>query len=412
MIDPHEAWSLIEQYLRPLGSETLERRLATGRVLANDLEATVDMPPADVSAMDGYALAGAAAPGDCWPVVAVAAAGAPVETTLEPGQTAKIMTGAVVPRGADRVVPVELTDGGSEQVTFERTTEEGAHIRRGGEVVRRGDALLAEGTLLGPGAISLLASHGIGSLPVYRAPRVAVLSTGDEVVPPDQEPGPGQLRDSNSAFLLAAGQTLGLDFDPLGIAPDERAELGRRIAEGLERDVLLLCGGVSMGDYDFVEDVLAEMGCELLFDKVAIQPGKPLVVARRPTDGRWICGLPGNPASVMVTFWLFVRPLLRRLMGLADGYWHGALAAELAAPLSRAKGRDRFLAAWVDFEGGKPRVWPAPPRGSHDVASYSAGGALVRIAAGSESAPRGAACEILPLADWRTAGIPSAGGAP
>lgn len=413
MIQPQEAWSRIDSYLHPLAAQPFARQDAVGLVLADALVATVDMPPADVSAMDGYALAGRPAAGppvseppdrrppDRWPVVAVAAAGAPVDRVLFPGEAAKIMTGAVVPAGADRVVPVELSDGGTEQVSFERLTDPGAHIRRQGEVIRRGDALFAPGTLLTPGAISLLASHGIGTVSMHRPPRVAVLSTGDEVVPPDQEPGPGQLRDSNSAFLLAAGRTLGLDFEPLGIAPDERQELKRRIEQGLERDVTLLCGGVSMGDYDFVEEVLADLGCELLFDKVAIQPGKPLVVARRPRDGRWICGLPGNPASVMVTFWLFVRPLLRRLMGLADGYWQGALAATLAAPLPGAKARDRFLPAAIGFERGRIHAQPAAPRGSHDVATYGVGSALVKIPALSEPAVAGAPCEILPLADWR-----------
>ncbi|NJL27009.1 MAG: hypothetical protein HC897_03555, partial [Thermoanaerobaculia bacterium] len=140
----------------------------------------------------------------------------------------------------------------------------------------------------------------------------------DEVVPPEAEPGLGQLRDSNTAFLLAAGDTLGLGFRSLGIAPDRTDELREKITEGLESDVLLLCGGVSMGEFDLVEDVLAELGCRKLFDQVAIQPGKPLVAARHA--GGWVFGLPGNPASVMVTFWLFVRPLLRRLMGSADGF--------------------------------------------------------------------------------------------
>ena len=400
MLTPEDAWKILETHLGPLPAAQVARAAATGRVLARPVVATVDMPPADVSAMDGYALAGAAPLGEPLPVVAVAAAGAPLDRPVGMAEAAKIMTGAVVPPGADRVVPVELSDGGAERVTFERMTDAGAHIRRRGEVTRRGEALLPAGTILTPGAISLLASHGIEPVAIHRPPTVAVLTTGDEIVPPDEEPGPGQLRDSNSAFLGAAGHTVGLAFHRLGIAPDTLDGLRLQVRAGLEHDVLLLCGGVSMGDYDFVADVLEELGLEILFHRVAIQPGKPLVAARHRTTGRWVLGLPGNPASVMVTFWLFVRPLLRRLMGLPDGYWHGALDAELAAPLPGAKGRDRFLSAAVTFEEGRLRVTPAPPKGSHDVVSYSVGDVLVRIPAHAEPRQAGEPCQVLPLVSW------------
>ena len=220
-----------------------------------------------------------------------------------------------------------------------------------------------------PGAISLLASHGHYTFAVHPPPAVAVLTTGDEVIPPELEPGPGQLRDSNTSFLLTAGRSLGLTFRSLGIAPDRLDALRSLIRKGLEADVLLLCGGVSMGEFDLVEDVLAELGCVTLFDRVKIQPGKPLVAARHLGGGSagWVLGLPGNPASVMVTFWLFVRPLLRRLQGRADGFWQGALDAELTAPLPPGKDRDRFLPAEVAFAGGRILATPFPPHGSHDV---------------------------------------------
>lgn len=408
MLDPREAWQRIVDELEPSPATEVPRHDALGHVLARAVAARVDMPAADVSAMDGYAVAGEVGGpekgnAEPVPVVGIAAAGEPPDFEVPPGRAAKIMTGAVVPRGADRVVPVELTDGGAERVRFERMTEAGAHIRRRGEVVSTGDELLPAGTLLTPGTLSLLASHGLGTVEVIGAPTVRMLSTGDELVPPESEPGPGQLRDSNTPFVLAAGRSLGLDIPSLGIASDRRDDLEAKIGRGLEADVLLLSGGVSKGDFDLVEDVLDAAGCRRLFDAVAIQPGKPLVAAVHEKAGRkrWVFGLPGNPGSVMVTFWLFVRPTLRRLMGLDDGFWQGALEGRLEAPLPATKGRDRFLPARVRFADGLPHVTPIAQKGSHDTVGYGHGTALVRAPKHRPETPAGERCEILPLADWR-----------
>lgn len=397
MLKPSDAWALLEENLRPLGDEIVPRLEATGRCLRRDLEATVDMPQADVSAMDGYIVAGGVGAGAVLEVVGTAAAGRPAEFTVPPGSAAKIMTGAVVPAGGDRVVPIEQTDGGDERVRIDVAPVDGAHIRRGGEVVRRGGPLLAAGTVLTPGAVSLLASHGYAEVPVARRPTVAAMATGDEVVPASAEPAPGQLRDSNTTFLRSAGRTLGLGVESLGIAGDSREALRERIGVGLRSDVLMLCGGVSKGEFDLVEDVLGELGCRRLFDAVAIQPGKPMVASVH--GGGWVFGLPGNPASVMVTFWLYVAPFLRRLQGLPDGYWHRPVVAELGAPLPRTKGRDRFLAAEVTFEDGRLIATPLPPAGSHDVVVYGYGNALVRAPKLRPETPRGAACEVLLLGD-------------
>lgn len=400
MLTPEAAWQRIAENIETLPGEDTPRQLAVGRCLSEDLLATVDMPPDDVSAMDGYAIHGPVTSGDTLPVRDVVAAGRPSTVHLAPGEAAKIMTGAVVPAGADRVLPVEKTNGGMEHVAIHGEPSEGQHIRRGGEVVRRGDALLPAGTVLTPGAVSLIASHGYASVPTHRRPRLAALATGDEVVPPEVEPEPGQLRNSNSPFLIAAGRTLGFEVHPSGIAPDDLDGLTEHVRAGMEHDVLMLCGGVSMGDFDFGEQVLEALGCDLLFDKVAIQPGKPLVVAKHRASGRWVLGLPGNPASVMVTFWLFARPLIRRLQGIDDRFWQGALSGVLTTPLPRGKDRDRFLAARVQAKDGVLHVTPQPPRGSHDVVSYAEGSGLVRIRPHAQAAEAGEPCEILPLADW------------
>ena len=394
MLKPEEAWGRIETEARPLESETVERRAAVGRRLAETLHATVDVPPTDVSAMDGYALTTAGRAGDRLAVDAVIAAGDAPGFELPPGRAVRIMTGAPVPSAARTVVPVERTDGGKEEVRLAEDAGSGLHIRRRAEILRRGDPLLDAGTLLTAGALSLAATHGHARMRIHRHPRVAILTTGDEIVPPERQPEAGQLRDSHTDFLLAAGVGLGL-FEPLGIAPDRLEPLRAMVQEGLDADVLLVCGGVSMGEFDFVESVLETEGCRLLFDSVAIQPGKPLVAARH--EGGWVFGLPGNPGSVMATFWLFVRPLLRLLQGHPDGYWHGALTGTLAAPLPGASARDRFLPASIEIDRGSVRVHPFASRGSHDTAAFACGDALVRVPAGSAPAQPGNACQVLAI---------------
>ncbi len=404
MIPPEEAWRRLEPWLRPLPAERVRRREALGRVLAAPVAATLDHPAADVSAMDGYAVAGPVAPGAVLPVSGTVAAGDPPGTALPVGTALRIMTGASLPAGADRVIPVELTDGGSVRVTAQRGVEASANVRRRGEIARRGAPLLGAGEPVTPGALALLATHGLGAVEVHRAPRVAVLTTGDEVVPPEDEPGPGRLRDSHTDFLAAAGDSLGLRFTLLGIARDEERALRGAIERGLESDLLLVCGGVSRGEYDLVGAALAALGCTTLFHRVAIQPGQPLLAARHArAGGGLVLGLPGNPGSVMVGFWLFARPVLRRLLGFDDGFWRGGLRGELAAPLPGARDRDRFLPAEARFVEGGLRVTPLAPRGSHDLVTLARGNALVRIRPGSAELAAGGECEILPLADWRQA---------
>ncbi|MEO8503878.1 MAG: gephyrin-like molybdotransferase Glp [Acidobacteriota bacterium] len=394
---PEDAWALLEPWLDALPPEAMARQAALDRVLAVSPRARVDVPPCDVSAMDGYALTGDLPRNTPLPVVATLAAGEAPGLTLGPGQVARIMTGAAIPHGADRVVPVELTDAGVESVTLLHPVELGAHIRRQGEIQRTGENLLPVGATLSPGALALLATHGYARVEVRREPRVAVLATGDEVVPPESTPRPGQVRNSHGDFLLAAGRGLGLRFADLGIARDDRLSLRAEIQRGLGSEVLLISGGVSMGAYDLVEGVLAELGAKVVFDGVAMQPGKPIVVFRHA--GGLVFGLPGNPASAMVAYWLFVRPALRRLMGHRDRLWSGALRGRLVEDLQAApERRDRFLPAAAWAVDGEIRIRPFPPRGSHDVATFARGNALLRLRAGAPALAAGEPAEILPLA--------------
>jgi molybdopterin molybdotransferase len=403
-IPPAEAWARLLPHLGPLPAKRMRVAAAAGRTLAAPISATVGVPFADVSAMDGYALTGDAAASARLPVLGRVAAGEAPTTALRAGFAMRIMTGAPLPAGADRVVPVEDTDGGRDTVEVRRPPAAGANVRRRGEIHRAGDPLLAAGDPLTPGALALLAAHGILEADVHAPPRLAILVTGDEVVPPEVTPGPAQLRDSHTAFLTAAATAAGAAVMHLGIARDEPADLRARLAGGLGADLLLATGGVSRGELDFVEPVLAELGFRPLFDRIAIQPGQPMAAAVLERPGRsplLALGLPGNPASAMVCFWLFVRPVLRRLQGFPAGFWEGALDAIATAPLPAAGSRDRFLPARLATLDGALVATPLAPRGSHDLGAYAHGTGLVRIPAGSAVAPTESRCSVLPLAtDW------------
>ncbi|MGH9381153.1 MAG: molybdopterin molybdotransferase MoeA [Thermoanaerobaculia bacterium] len=407
MLPPEVAWERLLPHLEPVVSSlgtarrrrVVARRVAriesAGRVLAAPVVATTDVPAADVSAMDGYALAGAVEAGAGLPVVATVAAGDPPGRRLAAAAAMRIMTGGTVPAGADRVIPVEATDGGEQDVLIRRPVPEGAHIRRRGEIVRAGTELLAPGTELTPPALALLAAQGVGAVEVFAPPRVAFLSTGNEVVPPEAEPAPGQLRDSHTDFLAAECAALGVSFTALGIAADDPESLRRRLAPGLAADVLLLSGGVSKGAFDYVAGILAELRCETLFHGVAIQPGKPLLAARHAAG--LVFGLPGNPASVMCAFWLFVRPALRRLGGHSDGLWEGAVRATLDGPLPPGKDRHRFFPALLTVRDGAPHAEPLVDKGSHDLATWGRARALVRVRPGDPAREPGDPCEVLEL---------------
>lgn len=405
MISRDEAWALLLPHLAPLPVIGVPRRRARGRVLAGEMTATVDVPSADVSAMDGYALAGDREAGARLPVAGRVAAGERPGRVLPEGAALKIMTGAPVPAGADRVIPFERTDRGAETVEIVRPVDAGANVRRRGEVMEAGSPLLAAGAPLSAEALALLATHGVGEVTVHQTPRVAVLTTGDEVLPPEADPEPGQLRDSHTDFLLAACAALGVEAQALGIAPDEPRELGRRLAAGLDdADVLLVGGGVSAGELDYVEPALADLGCRALFTSVSIQPGKPLTVAVRAAGDdprgrrRLVFGLPGNPGSVMVTYHLFVRPALRRLMGHAGAEPHDRLQqGVLVAPASASKKRDLYLPARVAAREGVLEVEPLASRGSHDLLAHARGNALLYVPAESGEGGVGEACRVLVL---------------
>jgi molybdopterin molybdotransferase len=397
VITPEQAWSRIASSALPLGPERVRRADALGRRLAAAVAATTEVPASDVSALDGYALAGEVVPGGSLPVAGTVAAGDAPGAALEPGTAARIWTGAPLPAGADRVVGVEHAEPADGRVRLSLAVPAGHAVRRRGEILGVGSPLLEPGDRLGASALGLLASQGIGTVDVVRAPRVAVLTTGDEVVAADRRPGPGQLRDSHTDFLLAALRRLGAEGRALGIAPDELAALRARIGGALESaDVLLVCGGVSLGGRDLTAEACAANGVEVAFHGVAVQPGKPLLFGRR--GEKLVFGLPGNPGSVMVAFRLFVRPALARLAGGPDAFWDDAREAILAGPLAAGKARDRFVPARLEgVRDGIERIRPLAVRGSHDLATFGRADRLLRIRADDAARQPGERVEAV---DW------------
>ncbi|MDD5305415.1 MAG: molybdopterin molybdotransferase MoeA [Elusimicrobia bacterium] len=328
MISPDEALRLIFERAGVLGEEKVPLADAVDRVLAAEIRALDSLPPFDNSAMDGFALRSAdikdAAPGNPveLTVLETVRAGGSGRLEVKPGEAARIMTGAPLPRGADSVVMAEMTEPGAKgKVKLTQATRPGSHVRSRGEDVLEGSLLLDAGARLRPYDIALLAAQGVTEVPVIRRPRVAVLATGDELVDYREEPAAGRIRDSNGPALLAALSRWGAPAENLGIAPDEPAALRAALAAALSRaDVLVVSGGVSAGDFDCTKSVFAALGIREVFWKVAIKPGKPLFFGVRRDPGeppKLAFGLPGNPVAALVCLEEFVRPALEKLQGHA-----------------------------------------------------------------------------------------------
>jgi molybdopterin molybdotransferase len=302
-----------------LAAESVPLEEALGRVLAQPVVARREVPPWDNSSMDGYALRAAdtRSAGEDHPVTLVVVgevvAGMVAPAELGPGQAYRILTGAPLPAGSDAVVPQEEVRREGTQVVLRRPVERGAFVRSRGEDIHAGDRMLEAGTVLRPAALGVLAALGHARVSVHRRAKVAVLSTGDELVAPETPLGPGQIPDSNTYTLCGLVVEAGAVPWSLGIVRDRREELVERFRGGLEADVLVSSAGVSVGDRDFVREAVEALGARLDFWKVNMRPGKPLTFGR--IGERFFFGLPGNPVSSMVTFELFVRPVLRRLGG-------------------------------------------------------------------------------------------------
>lgn len=331
-----------------LGVETVRLEQSLGRVLAEDIRANRDLPPYDVSAMDGFAVRSADLADGSVELVVVEdiKAGDMPTKAVQAGQCARIMTGAPVPQGADAVVRVEdsetLSDG---RVRFIKAAPSGMDIRLRGEGMRNGEVVLAAGTEITPGVIGVLATVKCAQFRVYRRPRVAILSTGNELEGMDEPVDPDKIPDANSYALMAQVQALGVEPVLLGIARDDPAELERYLRRGLEYDVLLVSGGTSVGVHDYVRPTVEALGVQMKFWRVAMKPGHPLafgVLQRADGAVSMVFGLPGNPVSSMVCFEEFVVPALRRIMGHAQLH-RRTVSARLAHPVRMRPGRTEFV---------------------------------------------------------------------
>lgn len=362
---------------------------ALGTRLAEDVRADLPLPPADTAAMDGYAVRAAdLARGGPLPVSSEIAAGA-TGGALSAGHAARIFTGGALPDGADTVVAQEqaiVLEGG--QVLLEGRHPRGENVRRSGELYEAQSIVATRGTLVTPQCAALLASAGVSHPRVVPRPRVAILVTGDELVRHDATPGAGQIRDTNGVLLrglaLEAGLAVVNALDPERVRDDRevlRAAVERALAAA---DVVITSGGVSVGDYDFIPRAIADLGGEVLFHKVAIKPGKPVLLAR--LRGRWIVALPGNPLACLLVWRLFVRPLCESLAGDSAAFDEVPWPAISIGEVRNDGSRPEFRPARLRRNGGAWECEVIPWRGSHDLLAGAAAAGFVRIDPGVEVA--------------------------
>jgi molybdopterin molybdotransferase len=385
MMSLDDARARMLEGLAALPTEIVALGDAAGRVLAQDLVSRNTLPPWDNSAMDGFAVIAAdtaAATKDAPVRLAVAgeaAAGRVTDKVVTPGTALRILTGAPLPGGADAVVPVENTDAQPgvaalpQEVAIYSAADPGAHVRRAGSDLVAGTPLLNAGSALTPPALSVAAAGGHGEVKVHRRARVAVLATGDELVAPGEPLGPAQIPNSNTFGLAAQAQELGAEVRVLGIARDDLNDVLAHLRRGLEwADVIVASGGVSVGAHDVVKDAFAQIGRIDLW-RIAVQPGRPLAFGRAPAAGRdgevLLFGLPGNPVSSLVTFELFVRPVLRRLSGYEDLIGRDNVRATIEQSVTKARNRRSFIRVTLK---ATPDGWHADLAGGQDSHVLSA----------------------------------------
>jgi gephyrin len=410
MLSVADALDIVLAQAEPLAPQRQPLTAAYGRILAEPLRAQEPLPPFPASTKDGYAVIAADGPGE-YPVVGEVTAGRMADFQVRPGTVAYITTGAPLPPGADAVVMVEETEplpatGSGRRVRIHGCVRPGADVRPVGVDLAAGELVLAAGERLGPAEIGLLATIGAAQASVYPQPRVAVLSTGDELVEPGETPGPGQIRDSNRATLTAAILAAGGIPVDLGIGRDEQNDLAERIQRGLEQaDILLTTGGVSMGDLDLVKPLLEGRG-QVHFGRIRMKPGKPVTFATAEVAGRrrLIFGLPGNPVSSLVTFYLLAVPAIRKLAGWPDPHLRRVQAVlDQGLPLDAYRPEYhratlRWDAALHDGRGGY-RASSTGSQASSRLLSLRTANALLELPQAEGALPAGAVVSALWIGD-------------
>ena len=362
MISYQEAVTAICRTIKPLPPIRVPLADGLGRVLAEDAHSNLELPPADNSAMDGYAFALDTVADGCLTEVGFLPAGEQFEATIAAGQAVRIMTGAPMPAGCDTVVPLEDTEQlGNNQLRLRKSLKRGANVRYRGEEFKTGEKILSCGQQLDPAAVGMLASAGITHINIYPAPRVAILSTGDELVELGETPDKGKIINSNAHLLAACLRQDGFTPMLLGIAKDQPGQLEASLRQGLEADMLITTGGVSVGDRDLVQETLSSIGFKTIFWKVATKPGKPTLfgmIGNQP-----VLGLPGNPAASAATYALYARPALR----LLSGHQHPLaprLKVKLGSALKEGGKRLHFLWGTLEVVSGELYFYPSHRQGS------------------------------------------------
>lgn len=367
------------------------------RILREDVFSDSDYPPFDKAIRDGFAVrASDVQQVPCeLSVVGESRAGMPSAAAVGSNTCCEIMTGAPLPVGADAVVMVEHTERlVADRVRIQRPAREGEGLLRRGAELKRGEKILSSGRRIQLADIGAMASVGVAEPRVSRKPRVAILATGDELVDVYETPSASQIRNSNGHTLAAQVLEAGAEPVVMGIARDNLEDLRTKIREALGQDIALVSGGVSMGKYDFVEPVFAEFQVEVLFDSVAMKPGKPTVFGRR--GDTFVFGLPGNPVSTLVAFHMFVRPLIQTLLHAAEPR-PALVRARLEAPAKRDGARTAIVPALTTFAEGGYRIRTAPWKGSSDLAGLARANALIIIPRGEGSLETGESAEFIPL---------------
>jgi molybdopterin molybdotransferase len=390
-----EAQRLILERVRPLPAEQVPLEEAGGRVLAEAAAGLTDLPPFPSSAMDGFAVRAADTPGEL-PVVFRIAAGRPAPRSLGPGEAMAVATGGVVPEGADAVIPIEYVVEHDNSVEIPDRAEAGANVRPRGGDLRAGDTVVGAGTRLGPAHLGALAAAGVVTVACGAQPRAAVLATGTELRRPGEPLGPGEVYEANGLILAAQLRSAGARVERLAAVADDEEAHREAIAAGLEHDVLVTSGGVSVGPHDLVRLVERELGVEEVLWRVAVKPGKPVSFGVR--DSTLVFGLPGNPVSSLVGFELFVRPAVLALQGHAEPL-PSFEPGRLADAVRRSSDREQLVRARTSAGDGEAvELQPLSGQESHMIARAAAADALVLVPRGEGELPAGAQVRYLRLA--------------
>jgi molybdopterin molybdotransferase len=392
MISVEAALNQILEAIPPLGLEKVSLLDALGRVIGEDVAASRPIPPKDNSAMDGYALRSQDTQGACperpviLDVIEDIPAGAIPRKRVERGQAARIMTGAPVPEGADAVLRMEDSEKDGRRVRIFAEAPAGQDIRLAGEDVQPGETVISRGDVIRPAQIGMLAALGRSIIPVYQNPLVAILATGDELVDVDETPSPWQIVSSNSYALAAQVLDCGAVPLNLGIAKDTREDLTAKLNAALRADLIISSGGVSVGDYDLVKDIMKEVGNRMQFWQVAMRPGKPLAFGAM--NGVPLFGLPGNPVSSMVSFEQFVRPSILKMMGRRN-LFRRIVKAVLGEAIHKKQGTRHFIRARVAFEDGLYRAVSTGEQGSGILKSMVQANGLIVLPENATSVKAG-----------------------